>query len=180
MENRINTGIQRSTFIKAMSQVAATVSVVTTGGRAGRFGATVSSLVSVSADTERPTILVCLQVSSNVASAVFENGNYCVNVLGRNQARIADVFAGRNGLQMDERFAQIDMGSGSTGAPRLKQAIMNIDCQVSQVTRVGLHDVVFGEVCAISFQGQQSPLLYANRNYASLQPPPAELKLNAA
>ena len=44
----------RSRFLEGMSRVASAVTVVTTDGDAGRFGVTVSSMTSVSADTTRP------------------------------------------------------------------------------------------------------------------------------
>ena len=59
---------QRTAFIHAMRGVAASVTVVTTNGKAGRRGATVSAFCSVSADP--PTILVCLNKSSGIADAV--------------------------------------------------------------------------------------------------------------
>ncbi len=44
----------RTRFLEGMSRVAAAVTVVTTDGQAGRFGVTVSSMTSVSADTFDP------------------------------------------------------------------------------------------------------------------------------
>ena len=58
---------QRTAFIHAMRGVAARVTVVTTNGKAGQRGATVSAFCSVSADP--PTILVCLNKSSGIADA---------------------------------------------------------------------------------------------------------------
>ena len=49
----------RQRFLTGMSNAACTVSVVTTDGPAGRFGVTVSAMASVSADTPKPTLLVC-------------------------------------------------------------------------------------------------------------------------
>lgn len=47
----------RARFLGGMAAAACTVNVVTTDGAAGRFGVTVSAMASVSADTERPTLL---------------------------------------------------------------------------------------------------------------------------
>ena len=70
---------RRNAFIHAMRGVAASVMVVTTNGKAGRRGATVSAFCSVSADPQ--TILVCLNKSSEIADAVAENSLFNVNIL---------------------------------------------------------------------------------------------------
>ena len=63
----------RQQFLHGMSYAAATVNVVTTDGVAGRHGVTVSAMVSVSADTPQPTLLVCIHHLSPVVAAVLEN-----------------------------------------------------------------------------------------------------------
>src|SRR3979490_2549211 len=89
----------RQQFLHGMSHAACTVNVVTTDGVAGRHGVTVSAMVSVSADTPQPTLLVCIHGRSAVAAAVLENGVFCVNVLRDDQAHISDNFAGRSGAR---------------------------------------------------------------------------------
>ena len=89
---------QRTAFIHAMRGVAASVTVVTTNGKAGQRGATVSAFCSVSADP--PTILVCLNKSSGIADAVAENGLFNVNILRNDQAMIARRFAGNDDGQL--------------------------------------------------------------------------------
>src|ERR1700677_5178056 len=79
----------RQQFLLGMSHAACTVNVVTTDGIAGRHGVTVSAMVSVSADTPQPTLLVCIHHLSPVASAVLENGAFCVNVLREDQTHIS-------------------------------------------------------------------------------------------
>ena len=48
----------RSQFVEGMSRAATFVAVLTTDGPTGKFGVTVSSLTSVSADGEYPSLLV--------------------------------------------------------------------------------------------------------------------------
>jgi len=64
----------------------------------------VSAMVSVSADTPRPTLLVCIHHLSPVADALLQNGVFCVNVLREDQAHISDTFAGRSGAHGLEKF----------------------------------------------------------------------------
>src|ERR1700678_882103 len=64
----------RQQFLHGMSHAACTVNVVTTDGVAGRHGVTVSAMVSVSADTPQPTLLVCIHHLSPVIDALLKNG----------------------------------------------------------------------------------------------------------
>ena len=57
----------RQRFLSGMSHAACTVNIVTTDGRAGRSGVTVSAMSSVSADTPKPTLLVCIHHQSITA-----------------------------------------------------------------------------------------------------------------
>ena len=93
---------QRTAFIHAMRGVAASITVVTTNGKAGRCEATVSAFCSVSADP--PTILVCLNKSSGIGGVVAENGLFNVNILRNDQAMIARRFAGNDDGQVTDRF----------------------------------------------------------------------------
>ena len=94
----------RRLFLSGMSHAACTVNVVTTDGAAGRHGVTVSAMVSVSADTPQPTLLVCIHHLSPVAGALLENGVFCVNVLREDQAHISENFAGRSGIRVGSHF----------------------------------------------------------------------------
>lgn len=159
----------RQRFLRGMSYAASTVSVVTTDGLAGRHGVTVSAMVSVSADTPRPTLLVCINQSSPVASAVLENGVFCVNVLREDQVHISDSFAGRSGARGAEKFDCTSWAVQLTGAPRVADALVAFDCRVTASERVGTHFVIFGSVEDIVAAGAGAPLIYANRAYGAPQ-----------
>src|SRR5580700_5700677 len=143
----------RQQFLLGMSHAACTVNVVTTDGVAGRHGVTVSAMVSVSADTPQPTLLVCIHHKSAVAAAVLENGVFCVNVLRDDQAHISDNFAGRSGARGAEKFDCTEWTTQITGAPRVIDALVAFDCRVTASERVGSHFVVFGSVQDIHVAG---------------------------
>jgi len=155
----------RQRFLIGMSHAASTVNVVTTDGVAGRHGVTVSAMVSVSADTPRPTLLVCIHHLSAVAGAVLENGVFCVNVLREDQVHISDSFAGRSGAQGAAKFDCARWASQVTGAPRVVDSLVAFDCQVTASERVGSHFVIFGCVQDIFVAAAGAPLIYANRAY---------------
>lgn len=155
----------RQRFLNGMSHAACTVNVVTTDGVAGRHGVTVSAMVSVSADTPQPTLLVCIHHLSPVAGALLENGVFCVNVLREDQVHISDSFAGRSGAQGIAKFDCARWTSQVTGAPRVVDSLVAFDCQVIASERVGSHLVIFGSVQDIFVAGAGAPLIYANRAY---------------
>jgi flavin reductase (DIM6/NTAB) family NADH-FMN oxidoreductase RutF len=155
----------RQQFLHGMSYAAATVNVVTTDGVAGRHGVTVSAMVSVSADTPQPTLLVCIHHLSPVVAAVLENGVFCVNVLRDDQAHISDNFAGRSGAHGAAKFDCAHWTTQLTGAPRVVDSLVAFDCRVIASERVGSHFVVFGSVQDIFVAGVGAPLIYANRAY---------------
>ena len=166
----------RARFLTGMSHAAATVNVVTTDGPAGRMGVTVSAMSSVSADTPRPTLLVCVHTASASAAAILENGVFCVNVLRDDQAHISDAFAGRIEAAGGDKFACADWATQVTGAPRVIDPLVAFDCRLTHSERVGTHHVIFGAVEDIFIGRRGLPLIYANRAYGT----PARLDAAAA
>ncbi len=152
-------------FREAMSYAAASVTVVTTDGAAGRAGVTVSAMSSVSAD-QSPVLLACIHHRSPAAAAILANGVFCVNLLRDDQAAVADRFAGR--LGPGDRFAGADWAPLTTGAPRLVDPLAAFDCRLLSAQAVGTHQVLFGQVAEVWLAGAGQPLVYARRAYHSL------------
>lgn len=160
----------RGKFLDGMSHAACTVSIVTTDGPAGRGGVTVSAMTSVSADSERPTLLVCVHHLSPAARAIIGNQAFCVNVLRDDQARISDTFAGRLPAREGDKFNCATWEPMATGAPRLTDPLVAFDCKLIGHDQVGTHFVFFGAVEAIHEAADGTALVYANRAYGSTVP----------
>ncbi len=159
----------RQDFVHAMSRAAATVSVVTTDGEAGRAGVTVSAMTSVSADGEAPTILICVNMGASAADPILGNGRFAVNVLRADQQDLADTFAGRLDAPQGDRFAVGDWSTLTTGAPIL-EALASFDCDVQSAELVGTHHVIIGSVRAVRVSEEGSPLIYGMRSYLKTHP----------
>ncbi len=157
----------RQAFLDAMSHTASTVNVVTTDGPGGRMGVTVSAMSSVSADTTRPSLLVCVHHMSPSARAIVENGVFCVNVLRDDQSYISDTFAGRFKTEDGDKFSCAEWTTQVTGAPRVVDPLVAFDCRVASGERVGTHHVFIGEVQDIFTAEGGSPLIFAHRAYGS-------------
>ena len=160
----------RTQFVNGMSYAAATVNVVTTDGAAGRAGVTVSAMSSVSADTEKPTLLVCIDARSAAAGVLLENDVFCVNILHDDQSYISDTFAGRYKDTVPDKFDCARWTVQATGAPRVVDPLVAFDCRVLSTQKVGTHHVIFGEVVDVFTAPKGSPLIYHNRAYRSSAP----------
>ncbi len=157
----------RQAFIDGMSYVAATVNVVTTNGPAGKAGVTVSAMSSVSADTAKPTLLVCINEASAGAAPIIENGVFAVNILRDDQSFVSDTFAGRYGDKGDAKFGCAEWDVGETGSPLLNGALVSFDCKLVGERTVGSHHVFFGEVEQVRLPEHGRALIYSNRSYGT-------------
>jgi flavin reductase len=155
--------IDSPAFREAMSRLGAAVHVVTTAGAAGKTGFTATAVCSVS---DQPAmLLVCLNRRSNSAPLLAENGVFCVNTLGAGEEKLADLFAGRNGVHLHERFSLGEWITLKTGAPVLASAVVAFDCRTIEIKAVASHNVVFGAVEAVRLGRSGPALVYHDRAY---------------
>ncbi|MEI6405068.1 MAG: flavin reductase [Actinomycetes bacterium] len=158
----------RDVFLEGMSRSATTVSIVTTDGPAGRSGATVSAMSSVSADSDRPSLLVCVNKNTKTADVIRTNGRFCVNVLRDSQAWISDAFAGRTPIE--DKFAAGTWLETGLGSWSLENALVTFDCELKSEILYGSHYVFIGEVEDAAVAESGPALVYSNRSYGSSVP----------
>src|ERR1700722_16756360 len=130
--------IEPPAFREAMTRLGAAVHLVTTAGPAGKTGFTATAVCSVS--DQPATLLVCLNRRSNSAPLMAQNGVFCVNTLGADEEKLADLFAGRSGVHLDERFSVGDWMTLKTGSPVLASAVIAFDCQTIEIKAVASHN----------------------------------------
>ncbi len=152
-------------FRNALSNVATSVSVITTDGPAGAAGVTCSAVCALS--DEPAMVLVCIHGKSATNAAIKSNRVLCVNSLQAEQKNISQAFAGVGGIPMHERFALCDWDTAVTGAPRCKQALVTLDCEVTDARDVGTHSIFVAKVLATNESEGCAPLLYQRRAYAT-------------
>ena len=156
--------VSRDQFRDAMARLGAAVNVVTTDGVAGRAGFTASAVCSVTDDP--PMLLVCLKRSSRGNAAFKANGVLCVNTLAAGQDALSDAFAGKGGLEGEDRFALARWTRLATGAPVLDQAaVVAFDCRIAEIVDKGTHSVLFGEIQAIHQGPPGGALIWYGRGY---------------
>lgn len=156
--------MNRDDFIAAMRGVASSVAVVTTGGEAGRYGTTVTSFCSVSADP--PAMLACIHAHSRFAPIVEANKQFAINVLSEGEAHIAQRFAGADDENVSDRFEGIALHADSTDVPMIAGATVLL-CTLDRLVDGNTHRIVIGNV-TMAERSATPPLLYMAGGYQAL------------
>jgi flavin reductase (DIM6/NTAB) family NADH-FMN oxidoreductase RutF len=155
----------RARFLEGMSRASTFVAVATTDGPGGRCGVTISSLTSVSADGDHPSLLACIHHLSPAATAILKNRAFCANLLQQGQQDVADCFAGRGGEDQAERFARMPWDSGPLGQPRLDGATAVFECRLATAMLWETHHIIVGRVMGVRLSQGPHALLYGQRAY---------------
>jgi flavin reductase (DIM6/NTAB) family NADH-FMN oxidoreductase RutF len=157
--------VSAAEFRQAMSHVTAAVHLITTGAGEHRAGLTASAVTSVS-DTPA-MMLACIHATSNTLAQIEANGVFCVNTLSEADRAVAEVFAGRKGLEGEARFGVGLWRPLVTGAPALASAINSFDCRLTDVRTMATHRIIIGEVLAIASKQDGAGLIYRNRRFGA-------------
>lgn len=153
--------IDAAAFKKGMRHLAASVTLITTRHRELRGGLTATAVCSVSA--EPPQLLVCVNKTASAHDPIGEAGFFCVNILSPQHRKLAERFAGMDGVEGDERFR--DMGEWSilsTGAPVLRGCPVSFDCRLVTRVAAGTHTIYIGEIVDLTLDPVAPALLYCD------------------
>jgi flavin reductase (DIM6/NTAB) family NADH-FMN oxidoreductase RutF len=153
-------------YVNAIAQHVSSVCVVTTQTEGKKYGLTATAVASVTADP--PRLLVCVNRSNATHPQLLKSRSFCVNVLTEDQDKVAMVFAGMGGRDVD-RFADAEWTELVTGAPVLLGAAAAFDCVLSESCEQSTHTVFFGDVVATRHRTGVDTLLYGARRFRQLR-----------
>jgi flavin reductase (DIM6/NTAB) family NADH-FMN oxidoreductase RutF len=125
---------------------------------------TVSDFSGASLDP--PLALVCAAKTS-VTTGVIEKGQcFGVNILQAGQAALSNKFASKK----DEfkRFEGVDLFEAETGAPLLREALVNLDCRLIAIHDAGDHVLCVGEIESVHVNDGE-PLLFFRGSYGRFE-----------
>ena len=146
-------------FRQAMRLLASGVAVIATTHNGQRSGLTATAVCSLAMSPAR--ILTCINLKGYTFELLSRSRCMSVNLLAEDQQSVADRFAGRMKMEdCDERFRGSDWRTHVTGAPLLANALVAIDCSVSQMTILDTHAIVIGLVERVTFGEVRPPLLH--------------------
>ncbi|HEY0627145.1 MAG TPA: flavin reductase family protein [Allosphingosinicella sp.] len=150
-------------FKQAMRRVASTVNVITicVGGKP--MGITATAMSSLAMDP--PSLLVCINRAAALYASIKDVTHFGVNVLHRDQAHLAQMFADR--AQAASRFIE-GWHLDDVGPPRLVDAQASILCRRTDHHQFGTHSIIIGVVEEVNFRPDTHPLIYLDGQYGSV------------
>jgi flavin reductase ActVB len=157
--------VDSSGFRRALSRLAAGVSVVTTVDQNGvKLGLTATSVTSVS--LEPPLLLVCLGHWSRAIAPLQAGTPFVVHFLDADQEHLAQHFA----TSLPDKFAGVAHRLTANGCPRLESALASVECIPQQICPAGDHTIVVGRVLDIQIGDEERlPLVYFHRQFHTIQ-----------
>lgn len=145
-------------YRQAMRNHALAVTIISTGTGDERTGLTATSVCSLS--DSPPSIIACVNRNASAYELLRKVGVFGVNLLGSDQTELASLFAGRRGVEREQRFADNQWTSLVTGAPILKDALASLDCELMTEHQYGTHSIFVGLVRDVRVRDDLDPLLY--------------------
>lgn len=157
--------IDADEFRAAMGAWASGVTIITARAGDKIHGMTVSDFSGASLDP--PLAVVCASKTSHTTGVIQEGENFGVNVLRLEQDALSNKFASKK----DEwsRFEGLETFEEKTGAPLLKDALVNLDCRLIAVHDAGDHLLCVGQIEFATVR-EGDPLLYVKGGYGRFEP----------
>lgn len=154
-------------FRDAMASCAAGVHVITTDGKAGRYGITMTAVIPVT--DAPPTVMICINRRSAIIPILQTNEHLCINVLSAAQQDIAEHFAGITKLSPEERFEYHIWHRGQTGQLQVEGALAHLHGRITAQHDIGTHHVFYVLIDEIKVHDTTEPaLVYFRRNFNQL------------
>jgi len=148
-------------FRQGMRRLAGACTIITSvasgQGREGWAGITATAVASVTADPAR--LLICVNRSTWTHGVITQSRILGVNVLGSDALPLAKRFAG--GVRPEEKFAEGNWLTATSGAPLLASALASFDCLVSESIAASTHDIFICDVVGVLLrESRGDPLIY--------------------
>ena len=150
-------------FRSVLGRFPSGVTVVTTKAADGSDqGMTVSAFCSLS--LQPPLVLVCIEKTASVHSALTSSAAFIVNILSEKQEQIARRFS----IVDIDRFEGVGFSRSRNGIVVLDDVLGVIECNRFSLHDGGDHTIVVGEVEAGRAE-TGAPLLYYRGGYAQME-----------
>jgi flavin reductase (DIM6/NTAB) family NADH-FMN oxidoreductase RutF len=135
--------VDPTAYRRALGVFGTGVALVCARDQDGRcHGMIINSLTSVS--LAPPIVLWCVADTSAVFGVYTGCPVFSINILGHGEEELARQFSRKGDRIVPEDLLE----TFETGAPVLRTAAANLDCQMRRHERVGDHEVVYGDVRA--------------------------------
>ena len=148
----------------ALGRFATGVCVISTINRQGQaVGMTANSFSSVSLDP--PLVLWSLQNGSDVFEAFASPESFAINILALEQEDVSGLYARKGDHLMPAEHFSL----GRNGAPLLKGALVNFECDLHATHEGGDHLIIVGRVLDVVQRPGGKPLLFHAGQYGEIR-----------
>jgi 3-hydroxy-9,10-secoandrosta-1,3,5(10)-triene-9,17-dione monooxygenase reductase component len=157
------TGIDPLHFRQVLASYPTGVAVITAATDQGWAGMCVGTFTSISLDP--PLVGFFPKLGSETLDRIIQAGHFCVNVIGANHEHLSRKFTG----PWEDRFVGIRAVPAASGAPRLEESVLWIDCTLERVVEIGDHALVVGRVHDLGTEKSGAePLVFHRGSYSTL------------
>ncbi|MDE2517110.1 MAG: flavin reductase family protein [Rhodospirillales bacterium] len=156
-------GIDPTEFRACMALVPNAVAIITCGTPGARTGLTATALCSLT--DMPPMLLACVNANASAHAVIRSTGCFAANIVADRHTELAQRFAGRTGIDGEQRFTYSGWAALKTGAPVLDGAIASFDCVLEAEHRHASHSIFIGRVVAAVQCSEAEPLLYRNGQF---------------
>jgi flavin reductase (DIM6/NTAB) family NADH-FMN oxidoreductase RutF len=152
--------MSKNDFSDVLAKIPYGVSVVTMGrgGAEVENGLTVSWLSQVSFDP--PMLMVAVDKLHYSLDLLRSTKNFCVNLLGEDQAVLAGRFA-QQATMGEGKLGGVAQRIADSGAAVLTEAVAYFDCEVTNAVEAGDHVMVIGRIDDAAVLRDMAPLTSA-------------------
>lgn len=101
---------------------------------------------------------------------ISKSGEFVVNVLASDQVEVSEICGTVSGRKANkyEKAKLLTRRADEVGVPLIEGCLANLECKVVAEYEVGDHTLFVGEIVAAHDGGRRDPLVYCNREYASI------------
>jgi flavin reductase (DIM6/NTAB) family NADH-FMN oxidoreductase RutF len=149
-----------------MRHQAGAVTIIAVGTAGNRTGLTATAVCSLT--DSPPMVIACVNRNASAHAPIHSGQCFSINLLANDQNELARRFSSKK-LEGEARFDPETWDTLVTGAPVLKGAIANLDCEVAQEHSFDTHTIFIGRVRECRFREDVEPLLYFRGDFWDLK-----------
>ncbi|MBY8857145.1 flavin reductase family protein [Nocardia sp. CA2R105] len=121
-------------------------------------GLAVNAFASISLTP--PTVMVCVQRTSNTHDCLFRADHLAINILSAAQGPVAATFAGKS----DDKFRDLAWRPGPFGSPLIDQSSARMETEIRERLQTRTHTVFICRVVHAEV-GEQAPMVYSSGGF---------------
>jgi flavin reductase (DIM6/NTAB) family NADH-FMN oxidoreductase RutF len=153
-------------YRNVMRHQAGAVTIIAVGATGSRTGLTATAVCSLT--DSPPMVIACVNRNASAHAPIQSAQCFSINMLASDQSDLARRFSSKK-LEGEARFDPDTWDTLATGAPVLKHAIANLDCEVAHEHSFETHTIFIGRVRDCRFREDVEPLLYFRGEFWYLQ-----------